>query len=72
MTLDVVKALTDDELVQVIAWAHAEVKARTEHRKQEAIAKIKALANTVGVSVSIAGGRGRPAKPHLRKRDPGN
>jgi hypothetical protein len=62
MTPDTVKALTDSELVQVIAWAQAETKARTERRKQETIAKIKAMAAEVGVSVAIQGGRGRPAK----------
>ena len=39
-----------------------EIKARTERRKQETIAKIKELAGTVGVSVAIGGMRGRPIK----------
>ena len=60
MTQDAVRALNDDELTQVISWAQAEIKARAERRKQETIAKIKELANAVGVSVTIAGGRGRP------------
>ena len=62
MTQDAVKALSDNELVQVIAWAQTETKARTERRKQETIAKIKAMAAEVGVSVAIQGSRGRPAK----------
>jgi len=61
MTQESVKALSDVDLSQVIIWAQEEVKTRTERRKQEAIAKIKALALQVGVSVSIAGTRGRPA-----------
>jgi hypothetical protein len=62
MTPETVKTLSDSELVQVIAWAQAETKARTERRKQETIAKIKAMAAEVGVSIAIQGGRGRPAK----------
>jgi hypothetical protein len=60
MTQDVVKALSDGELVQVIAWAQAEQKERAEKRKRETIARIKELAQEVGVSVSINGVRGRP------------
>jgi hypothetical protein len=62
MTPETVRTLSDSELVQVIAWAQAETKARTERRKQETIAKIKAMAAEVGVSIAIKGGRGRPAK----------
>lgn len=62
MTQEAIKALTDGELSQVIAWAQAEIKTRTERRKQETIAKIKELAGTVGVSVAIGGARGRPAR----------
>jgi hypothetical protein len=68
MTPDTVKALSDSELVQVIAWAQAEIKARTERRKQETIAKIKAMAAEVGVSVAIQGGRGRPAKGPVKAK----
>jgi hypothetical protein len=60
MTQESVKALSDDQLGQVIAWAQSEQKERTERRKQEAIARIKELAQTVGVSISINGRRGRP------------
>lgn len=62
MTQETVRTLSDAELSQVITWAQDEIKTRTERRKQEAIAKIKALASQVGVSVSIAGVRGRPAR----------
>jgi len=62
MTQDTVKALSDADLSQVITWAQEEIKTRTERRKQDAIAKIKALASQVGVTVSIAGVRGRPAR----------
>jgi len=71
MTQETVRALSDADLSQVIAWAQAEIKARAEKRKQETIAKIKELAGAVGVSVAIGGARGRPLKrstqpAHLR------
>jgi hypothetical protein len=69
MTQDGVRALSDGELGQVIAWAQTEIKARAERRRQEAIAKIKALASSVGVSVSIVGARGRP-KGRVSKENP--
>lgn len=62
MTQEAIRALTDGELSQVVAWAQTEIKARTERHKQETIAKIKELAGTVGVSVAIGGVRGRPAQ----------
>lgn len=64
MTQETVRALPDADLMQVVAWAQAEIKARTEKRKQETIAKIKELAGTVGVSVAIGGLRGRPKRGH--------
>jgi hypothetical protein len=71
MTQDAVKALSDTELEQVIAWAQDEQKARAERRKRETIARIKELARTVGVSLNIRGTRGRPAgrdsSPHETK-----
>lgn len=62
MTQETVKAMSDADLAQVIAWAQDETKVRAERRKQEAIAKIKALAAQAGVSVAIGGARGRPVK----------
>jgi len=62
MTQETIKALPDAELPQIIAWAEEEIKNRKETRRRDAIAKIKALASQAGVSVSIAGVRGRPAK----------
>jgi hypothetical protein len=71
MTQDAIKALSDAELSQVAVWTQTEIKARTERRKQETIAKIKELAGAVGVSVAIGGVRGRPArvraKPSLKE-----
>ena len=61
MTLETVKALSDAELAQVVAWAQDEVKTRTERRRQEAIATIKSLAAQNNINISIAGLRGRPA-----------
>jgi hypothetical protein len=71
MTQDAIRALSDAELSQVAVWTQTEIKARTERRKQETIAKIKELAGAVGVSVAIGGVRGRPArvrsKPSLKE-----
>jgi hypothetical protein len=54
--------LADSELVQVIAWAQAEQKARAEKHKQETIARIRELARSIEVGIKIEGTRGRPAK----------
>lgn len=62
MTLETVKALSDVELSQVEVWVQDEKKSRAERRKEDAIAKIKALAESVGVKVAIGGVRGRPAR----------
>jgi len=66
MTQETVRALPDADLMQVVAWAQAEIKARAEKRKQETIAKIRELAEAVGVTVAIGGVRGRPSTkpPH--------
>jgi hypothetical protein len=61
MTQDTVRALNDNELVQVIAWAQAEQKARAERHKQETLAKIRELARSIEVGIKIGGTRGRPA-----------
>jgi hypothetical protein len=62
MTQETINALSDAELSSVIVWAQEETKARAERRKEEVIAKIKALAETVGIKVAIGGVRGRPAR----------
>jgi hypothetical protein len=69
MTIENVKALSDNELAQAIAWAQEEIRARTEKRKQETIAKIKALAAQEGITVAIGGVRGRPVKGRAEKAD---
>lgn len=62
MTQEAVKALSDNELIQVISWAQSEQKARAEKHKQETIAQIKELARSIELGVKLAGTRGRPAK----------
>lgn len=62
MKVDDVKALSDNELEQVMAWAQEEKKFRTEKRKQEAIAAIREIAAREHIPVRIDGQRGRPAK----------
>ncbi len=68
MTQDVVKALNDTELVQVIVWAQEEIKARAELRKQETLAKIRELAQSIKVGIKIDAKRGRPMTS-IRKKD---
>lgn len=62
MTLEAVKALSDAELSQVELWVQDEKKSRAERRKEDAIARIKSLAESVGIKVAIGGVRGRPAR----------
>ena len=62
MPQELVRALSDRDLSQVIAWAQNEEALRAEKRKHDTIAKIKELAGAVGVSVTINGKRGRPPK----------
>ncbi len=62
MTREALHALTDADLLQVIAWGQEEQKDRAEKRKQETIAKIKELARSIEVGVTLAGTRGRPAR----------
>ncbi len=61
MTQEAIKALSDAELEQVLAWGEQEKKDRVAKRKQETIAKIRELAQEVGVSINFVGRRGRPA-----------
>jgi hypothetical protein len=67
MSGDAIKKATDDELRQWMTQADAELKARAEKRKQDAIAEIKRIAGTVNIHVSI-GGRGK-AKSTLTAGD---
>jgi hypothetical protein len=60
MRQEMIAALSDGELTQVMSWVQAEQKARDGKRKAEAIAKIKQLAQSVGVAVNFGGKRGRP------------
>lgn len=55
-----VKMLPDKELAELVAAGQAELAAREKQRKEETIAKIRALAGAAGLSVQIAGARGRP------------
>jgi len=68
MTQDAVRALSDSELVNVIAWAQAEQKARAEKHKQDTIAKIRELARSIEVGIRIEGSRGRPAKANAEPK----
>jgi len=63
-----VTAMTDQGLEACLALVQAEQTARDKRRKEVAIAKIRAVAGEAGLSVSIAGARGRPggSKPAPR------
>jgi hypothetical protein len=65
MTQDALRELSDAELSQVMTWAQAELAARRERRKLDAVAKIRELAAGVGVTVAIGGVRGRPKRVRL-------
>ena len=70
-TEDNIKAMTDNDLSAFILLARAEQARREQHRKDEAIAKIRALAGDAGIVVSIAGARGKRAtvkRPRREKR----
>jgi hypothetical protein len=69
VTIDAIRSLSDDELDRFIDSGVQEKKARTERRKQETIAKIKELAESVGLPVSFAGMRGRPKGGKKLKQD---
>jgi hypothetical protein len=63
-----VSAMTDKGLEACSALVRAEQTARDKRRKEAAIAKIREMAGEAGLSVSIAGARGRPggSKPPAR------
>jgi hypothetical protein len=62
MNRDAIKGLSDNELEQVIRWAGEEITERSARHKQATIAKIKAMAAEVGVSVTFSGSRGGPTR----------
>ena len=60
VTIESVKSLSDDELDRLMKTATEEKEAREERHKQETIARIRELADVIGVTVSIGAARGRP------------
>lgn len=65
-----IKALSDADLTRIATLAQAEIAARDRKRKEDTIAKIRALAGEAGLSVSIEGARGRPGGRSAKKRTP--
>jgi hypothetical protein len=59
VTIDAIRGLSDDDLNRFIDSGMEEKRARAERRKQETIARIKELAESVGVAVAIGRTRGR-------------
>ena len=68
VTIEAIKSLSDDDLDRFIHSGMEEKTARTERRKQETIAKIRELAESVGVPVSFTSTRGRPRSPRKPKQ----
>lgn len=74
MNLDQIKLMGDDELAQIAKLAETELRSRADKRRQEAITKIRELANSVGVAVNIRdqkhpparGAKNRPKPPATR------
>jgi plasmid stabilization system protein ParE len=73
MTRDTLKLseLSDADLREVAALAMEEAREREKRRKQDIIARIKALAAEGGVGVTLQGQRGRPRKQIKRKEGDG-
>lgn len=69
MKAEDIKNLTDAELLQVLNWAEQERKTRTERRKQETLARIRELAQSIGVAVSVGGQRGRPMRAQSQRKE---
>ena len=63
-----IKAMSDKDLAQFAAQAQAELAARAKQRREETIAKIRALAGEAGLAVAIEGARGRPGGRPAKKR----
>ena len=63
-----VKMLNDKDLAAFVAAGQAEIAAREKQRKEETIAKIRALASQAGLAVQIAGARGRPGGTKAAQR----
>jgi hypothetical protein len=59
VTIEAIKSLLDDDLDRFIDSGMEEKRVRAERRKQETIARIKELAESVGVAVAIGRTRGR-------------
>jgi len=62
VTTEQLKGLSDAELSALGSALNVEVREREEKRKQDAIAKIRAIASSAHIPVSIGGMRGRPPK----------
>lgn len=63
-----IKAMSDSELAAFAAQTQAELAERARKRKEDTIAKIRAMASEVGLSVAIDGARGRPGGRSAKKK----
>lgn len=62
ITVEAIKNLPDDELAKLVEAGRQEQKDRAERKKRETIARIRELADAVGVRIAIGGAKGRPVK----------
>jgi hypothetical protein len=65
-----IKLLSNPQLSTLVPLAHAEAGERMRKRKEDAVTRIKQIANAEGIVVQIKGVRGRPAKRHSPKKLP--
>ncbi len=64
-----IKDLSDHDLERLVEDGKAELAARDKRRKEDTIARIRAMASDAGLSVSINGARGRPGGKTKRQAD---
>jgi hypothetical protein len=60
VTTEAIKSMTDEELDRFLNAGNQEKAARAERHKQETIAKIRELAESISLPVNFGAGRGRP------------
>lgn len=64
-----IKDLSDHDLERLVENGKAELAARDKRRKEDTIARIRAMASDAGLTVSINGARGRPGGKAKRPVD---
>lgn len=57
-----ITTMSDTDLATFAAAAQAELESRRQKRRDDAIARIRAMAGEAGLTVAIEGARGRPPR----------